>query len=201
MPEIEAKLSVTDPSCADAILSLEQVGRLRVAGRREVEIVDRYLDTPERDLAASSGSLRIRLLDGEELYTYKIGELVDGFARRTEVEEPSGGRDLIGWLYWLVDSGRANMEHPPDSFEPVLEIRNRRRILDLADDAGTEVELALDRVRFVGPRGEHEDMEIELELLSGSEEALREAVDWLREQYALQPGRKGKYERGLALVG
>jgi len=200
--ELEAKFTAPGKAVLDEIAALDAVGTLAVVGRSEVEIVDRYFDTPKRELAAAHGSLRARTIDGAEWYTYKTrGEMRDGLARREEVEERSGGRDLTGWLYWLVDSGRASVFLPPDAFEPVLEIHNRRTILDLEDDAGGRIEVALDRARFKGPRGEHEDFEIELELRAGEEKALTEAAGWLRARFSLQPSEKGKYARALQTVG
>jgi inorganic triphosphatase YgiF len=201
VPEIEAKLRAADAETLDRIVELETVGALHVTERLEREIVDRYYDTADRDLARVGGTLRVRSQDGEVLYTYKTPVESGGLTRRQEIEEPAGDRDLTGWLYSLIDFGRAQIDYCPSDFAPVLEIHNRRTLLYLEDGEGTEVELALDRVRFSGARGETEEFEVELELKAGVEERLSEAAQWLCATHSLQQSAGTKYQRALAAVG
>lgn len=201
MIEIEAKLSLTDPARLEDLLLLEAVGSLRVAARREVRQSDFYHDTPTHEVAASGASVRERRIEGERLYTLKLGAVgEDGISRRLEIEEPAGDRDLVGWLVWQIDRGRVDLDFPPEMLAPVLEIHTHRSVLELEGD-GAEVEMAVDRARFVGPGGEVADLEIELELKSGPDSVLPVACGWLRAQFPLVPSRGSKYSRALGVVG
>lgn len=199
MPEIEAKLLLTDPSQAAALAGLERVGPVTVRERSHRSQVDTYYDTPGRHLHAAGGSIRVRRVGNEERFTVKEGRVEGGFATRMEIEEKAEGRDLPGWLLSLVDSGRLVLNVAPELLEPVLEIRTERQVVLLEGPA--EVEMAVDCARYVGPGGEQEEWELELELLDGPEDVLREAVAALREQFELTPAAASKYQRGLDAVG
>lgn len=201
MPETEAKFRIPDDSALQALLRLESVAAFHVTGRRTVDQSDLYYDTPSRQAAQQDASIRVRTLGAERLFTVKSGAIRDGVSRREEIEEPADAGNVIEWLAALVESGRIRIAFSPGELEPVLEIRNRREILDLEGPDDTCIELAIDRVRFSGPRGERDDLELELELRSGSEDRLREACDHLRADFNLQPSTEGKYRRALALVG
>ncbi len=201
MPEVEAKFRVEDPACMEAVWRLEAAGDFRVAGRREVDQSDLYHDTPDRDVARQGGSLRIRTVDGRPVFTVKTGPRRVGIAVRQEIEEPVDGRGIREWVRGLLTAGRLELDLDPDLLGPVLEIRNRRGVMDLAGPDETRVELVIDRVRFLGPRGEAEGAEVEVELKQGSEDRLRELCDWLQAQYPLAPFGVSKYHQALRLVG
>src|SRR5687767_2825542 len=134
MPEIEAKFSLGDPTCVEALLHLQQVGPLRVAGRRTVALTDVYYDTPGREVAAGHASVRERTADGVRLFTVKTGAIVAGTSKRGEVEEPAGERELVPWLVSVAAAGRIHLPFAPEALEPVLRIHNRREVLDLEGD-------------------------------------------------------------------
>jgi inorganic triphosphatase YgiF len=201
MSEIEAKFRPDDPALLEELVSLDMVGPFRVTGRRTVEQSDEYYDTPAREVMAAHASVRVRSVEGERLFTIKTGAIRAGVSGREEVEEPAGDQDLRTWLARLSDTGRIQIPFSADALVPVLQIENRRTRLDLEDDQGTRIEMAIDRARFVGPRGEQEDQELELELKAGSEERLQEACDWLQSRYPLQPSTASKYHRALTTVG
>ena len=200
MIETETKFRVPDAGCLRRLGELQAVGPFRVIGRRTVAQRDEYWDTPERSAAAAHVSVRLREVSGERLFTVKCGAVVEGQARRVEIEEPAGEGELRGWLGALAAAGRVDLPFDPGRLEAVLEIRNRRSILELAaPDA--RAALCLDEVLFRGPRGETGDREAELELEAGGEARLAEAAAWLRDRFALEPARESKYQRALAAVG
>jgi inorganic triphosphatase YgiF len=204
MLEIETKLLADEEACLDRILALPAIGGLRVISRAELDQSDVYFDTPERDLAASRGSLRIRTAGDARRFTLKSGAVVDGRSVRTEIEEPAGSARLQDWVAALQASRGILPGLVPARLAPVLEIHNRRSLVELAGDGEVLIELAADRVRFAGPRGEIRELELELELKSGGERAeaeLAAAAGWLRERYSLQPAHEAKYERDLRRVG
>ncbi|MFN3650661.1 MAG: CYTH domain-containing protein [Armatimonadota bacterium] len=201
MPEIEIKFAVPDPARLEELAALARVGPYSVVGRREVEQSDTYYDTPSREAAAAGGSVRERRRDGGTLYTLKGCPSSDDVPRRDEVEEPADGRELREWVREVLASGRVSLRLEPDSLERVLEIRNRRTLLDLETDAGDAAEMALDRLTYVGPRGEAREREVELELKSGDPARLREAGRWLETERGLARSRTGKYRRALETVG
>jgi inorganic triphosphatase YgiF len=124
-----------------------------------------------------------------------------GFSRRVEIEEPAGTQPVTQWLARLIEEGRLELPFEPQDLAPKLRVRNRRTSLHLIHPNGAEIELALDRVTFEGPRGEASELEIEGELLAGDEGALYELRDWLLTQPGLTPSHAGKYVRALLAVG
>src|SRR3954468_18578625 len=91
--EIEVALVAADrPEETVAALRAERtLGDFALEERPTQELVDTYLDTPDRDLAARAVSLRRRLVDGGARGTGKARG--DG-ERRREIEEP-GSDDVL----------------------------------------------------------------------------------------------------------
>lgn len=201
MAEIEIKYRVEDHALLDRLAGAARIGNFEVAARKTVAQTDEYWDTADGAASKNKVSLRRRDSASESKYTVKLGEVAAGFSRRIEIEEPTGSKSLADWLNGLVETGRLELPFSADDLSPKLRVRNRRTALNLLHPNGAEIELALDRVTFEGPRGEASELEIEGELLSGEESALDELRDWLCTQGELTPSHAGKYERALELVG
>ena len=201
MLEREAKFIIPSAETAEALHALSSIGKLRVHTRKSVEQRDVYYDTPDHAILSGGGSLRVRYSGTGKVYTLKVGVVSGASTNREEIEEPAGDRDLPAWLELLRRDGRLPSFFPTHSPVPVLEIHNRREKMDLEDRTGAHVEMVLDQVRFSGPRGQAEARELELELLSGPETVLDEAVSWLAERFVLPPSEKSKYQLAMSLVG
>jgi inorganic triphosphatase YgiF len=204
MHEIEAKFQLSDLATAEELSGLAAVGSLRVTGRRAFDQQDVYYDTPARELAGASALLRLREGEGKQLFTLKTGALGLGISRRTEIEEPSAGREIRDWAASHQQAGALAAGLATGALAPMLTIFNRRTLLLLENGPAsqpTRIEMVVDRVRYAGPRGDCEEMELELELKSGPEESLQQACEWLRSRYPLEPATQSKYQRALAAVG
>src|ERR1700675_453849 len=87
--EIEAKYAVSDPTVFAALLELRELGGYALRPKGERQVIDRYLDTPRRDLLR--GGYACRLREGEEedrwLLTVKGLGKADGAVHRREEHE------------------------------------------------------------------------------------------------------------------
>ena len=199
--EIEAKYSVADPADFAALLGLESLGgyALRPAGARDV--VDHYLDTPERDILHGGYACRLREgeKDGRWLVTVKgLGKAAGAVHERDEheceippnaapAEWPEGpAREIVTRL----SGGEALVE--------LFTLRQHRELCAVEREGRAVAELSLDTVEMnTGGRASvtHE-MEIELEA-SGTVDDLR-AMAAALEPYRLKAQPKSKFERALA---
>jgi inorganic triphosphatase YgiF len=80
-------------------------------------------------------------------------------------------------------------------------VRRRALVVRWQGRGAPLVEIDLDRVEFFRPGEAGEpssrSYEVEVELLGGDEADLRRTVRTLREDYALKPSRRSKFERAL----
>jgi inorganic triphosphatase YgiF len=203
--EVEAKLEAPSPAIFDSLVRRRRLGRyhVRPVGVRDLETL--YLDTPRKDLLRRRIALRIRR-DGRRVeLTIKLpGGMTCGIHRRPE------------WTWRLARMPalpfrvrrRALRDRLPQALQTAelealigtrvrrhaLVVRRHRRGVPLA-------EIDLDRVEFFRPGEARErsgrSYEVEVELLGGDEADLRRTVRTLREEYALKPSRRSKFERAL----
>jgi inorganic triphosphatase YgiF len=85
---------------------------------------------------------------------------------------------------------------PPPLAEPYLELLTHRRILDLRDAEGSELELALDTVCLADHPG-YGEHEIEVELRRGDEAVLEVARAAIANLGAVHEGQGSKLSRAL----
>lgn len=204
--EIEAKLLAQDAfeEITVGLTAAQSVAGLPVVGSALHHQVDRYFDTAGRALLQGGSSLRERRVDGTLLFTWKSrvsGVGSEGVLHRVEIEEPARGRELREWVSALVAAGRISLPGPTAELAPVLEIETRRRLLVLEGQAGDQLELCVDETEFRGLRGRAQELEIEVELVAGSPEAVARVATWLAARYPLVPAPSSKYERAMGQVG
>ena len=82
---------------------------------------------------------------------------------------------------------------------PVVETQCYTAIIIGRD--GFKAELSLDEVIFRGHKGQNTYREVEVELLSGQFEQLKQFANSLQNQLKLQPAIDSKYKKGMILVG
>lgn len=205
--EIEAKYQIDDPA---PLLELEQAPPLRVTDRRQIDQHDTYLDTTGGALRAAGSTLRLRDSNGVWTLTFKgarapMASRQRHVASRVEVNERVdagvaatilAGQRSAGRLAPLVLAAELTSNAP---LVPIARIHTERVAIDLADQAGGQYELAVDRCR-----GERladgrvvEFSEIELEAREPDHDALVRAADALR---AAVPGLRPSGETKLARV-
>ncbi len=166
--EIEAKYSVADPAVFAALLELQALGdyTLRPAGSRDV--IDHYLDTPDRDLLRGGYACRLREgeKDGRWLVTVKeLGKAAGAVHQREEheCEIPPHARPAE----WPEGPAREIVMRLSGE-EPLVELftlRQHRDLRAVEQDGRAVAELSLDTVEMhIGSRTSVTDeMEIELE--------------------------------------
>ena len=83
----------------------------------------------------------------------------------------------------------------------VLVVETQRDTATIIGNDGFKAELSLDEVILRGHKGQKTYREIEVELLSGKFEKLKQFTSILQNQLKLQPAIDSKYKKGMILVG
>jgi len=164
-----------------------------------LEQINLYLDTPELEVAACRGMLRLRRQEGDWSVTYKRGLQVErGYFEALEVESP-----------WPASPGPApdpaGLEHLPplqalraEGIRGALAVRGEVRNLRLRYPLPDGDVLELDRTTFPGGRV---DFEVEVETLQPQRVLLTLEELARRAGVALHIQEQTKYERFLEALG
>jgi inorganic triphosphatase YgiF len=198
--ETELKLSLS----ADELARLLAHPLLTQAGNTQ-RLLNTYFDTPELALQQRRMAVRERLAGEQWLLTVKTaGQSHNGLSRRQEWEGPT----TPGALQFdkLVDDAALAQN--------LMTLRPNLRALFCTDferqrwviaHGGAKIEVALDQGHIHVPGTDLSEplLELELELLSGPEEALMALADVLRQtpqgSVMLMPSDASKAQRGMAL--
>jgi inorganic triphosphatase YgiF len=198
--ETELKLSLSAPDLPRLLAHplLTQTGDTQ-------RLLNTYFDTPELALQQRRMAVRERLAGEQWLLTVKTaGQSHNGLSRRPEWEGPT----TPGALQFdtLVDDAALA--------EDLMTLRPNLHALFCTDferqrwvvaHAGAQIEVALDQGHIHVPGTDLREplLELELELLSGPEEALMALADVLRQTpqgpVTLVPSDASKAQRGMAL--
>lgn len=168
----------------------------RFGGFHKIEMETTYFDTPSGALSCRKMTLRLRKENGEAVCTLKT-PLPDGSRGEWEchaatIEDGVAEIARLGAPAGLMALAR-------EGLEPVCGARFTRLAAQVPTADGM-AELALDSGVLLGGGREMPLCEVEVELKSGSDEALRALADALAGQYALQPQKGSKFRRALALA-
>lgn len=193
--EVELKLEL-EPSSA-AVLLDHPLLKSRLGEERQT--VSTYFDTGSDALRRAGLSLRVRRTDGSYVQTMKAAPRTSaGLFDRWEWEEPIAGPepDLerfagIGPLS-RIDTGTA--------LRPLFTTEVGRRS-GVIEHRGARIEVVIDRGEVLAGKSRQPLLELELELLEGSPEALFEVARALRNAVPLRIGVLTKSERGQRLLG
>ncbi len=211
--EIELKLLLPGLSARDALAVLRRHPLLARRPMQQLQLWNRYHDTPAGDLRRQRAALRLRRVQPVAhaknaaaarthwLQTLKTAGTGGALSQRGEWEQPvrSGRPDPQA-----LPAGPWQALDPDGSLWPALglcfETRCLRTLWRVRPRAGVLIEVALDvgQVR-AGPRREPL-VELELELLQGPPEALFELAHALGQTVALLPSPVSKAERGYRLA-
>lgn len=186
--EFELKFRAT-PAQLDAVL--EEFGNFS-----PISMETTYYDTPSRSLSAQRITLRRRLENGISVCTLKTPG--SGYSRGEWNVEETEIAAAIAELCKL--SGVAELRKWADEgLFPLCAARftRHRKTLSFPDFTA---ELALDRGMLLGAGREMPLWELELELISGCENALVEYAEKLAAQYGLEPESDSKFRRAMALA-
>lgn len=200
--EIELKLELR-PEDAARIGRLTSLPHARIGLAKAEQIVTVYFDTPERALRREGLSLRLRHAGTRRIQTVKSESAHGGVAAdRAEDEVPLNGvgpditrianEDLRARVLKVANKGELTPQ-----FETVV-LRTTRHIKTKRGDV---IELVVDLGEVRAQSDECPISEIELELKSGSPEALFDVARTLNTTVPLRLVRLSKADRGFALIG
>jgi triphosphatase len=173
----------------------------RFGGGNAVEVDNVYYDSADRLLRAHRMALRLRRIGRRWVQTLKSEATAGALSSRGEWEVPAprGRLDLLRF----PDSPLAELlrAHPQAKLAPVFRTRFRRTLRQ-AD--GGAVEIALDEGEILAGQARAPILELELELKSGSADALYalalELVGRGGKALALRPAVESKAMRGYRLA-
>lgn len=152
-----------------------------------------YYDTADGILSARRYTLRRRLENGICVYTLKTSAK-DGARGEWEVRCPG----LAEALPPLTRQSGISLPRPAD-LVPICGARFTR-IAKFVTFPGGSAELALDRGALIGGGREMPLCEVELELKSGSREALDAFGVAFQRKFGLEPEPESKFRRAIALA-
>lgn len=194
--EIELKLALS----ARDVPALRK--RLACFGSGQtVEVDNVYFDTGERLLRAHRMALRVRRIGRRWVQTLKTEAAAGALSSRGEWEVPAPRGRLDLGRFPQTPLAALLLAHPAARLRPVFRTRFRRTVWKVNDGA---IEVALDQGEIADGQQEAPILEVELELKSGSVDALyRLALDLAgkgADALALRPAVDSKAVRGYRLA-
>jgi inorganic triphosphatase YgiF len=192
--EIELKLAIANSD----IPLLQQQPLLAGAPQKQL-LHNIYFDTPELDLTQKKMALRLRLVDGLWVQTLKGGGKVEGgLHQRQEWEVPVAGEQLDFAQLRSSPWGELFNADLQSRLQAIFETNFWRSTWLLHMSKGT-IELALD-VGQVQAKGQTTPIcEVELELKSGTADAIGELAAILQASVPLLPENRSKADKGYCL--
>lgn len=222
--EIETKLAFAPGQQArvrEQFLAMSHLGDYRLDEPVTKAIEDIYFDTPALALLGYDAGLRIRRVDGEELFTLKIGGSADadGTHTREEIEGPPLP-EMLAHLWDALDTRGLVKQTPAGrkggaktlaevltgwGLQAQYTALNERLVRMVRSDSGQPLaELVLDAVTLqVNGAAAGVLCEMEIEAAAGNADLLPSLVTGLRDQFpmALRPETQSKYQQAMALLG
>ncbi|MET1081756.1 MAG: CYTH domain-containing protein, partial [Burkholderiales bacterium] len=199
--EVELKLTLP-PDQARLLGRNPVLAASTVKGPHTQRFYGIYYDTPDRLLSRNGVALRVRRQGRRWIQTLKEeGRVEGGMHHRPEHESaaPEGKLNLPA----LQATPVAGLFADPEvmaQLAPIF-VTDVRRTIRILKTEGGEVEFALDRGEVRADQSAEPICELELELKSGSPEAVYDLALTLQEQVRLRIENRSKAERGHALAG
>jgi CHAD domain-containing protein len=201
--EIEVKYAVPDASTFEKLLSLELLRDYRLVPSGVEEVVDRYVDTPERHLARAGYACRLRAsaAGAPEVVAVKaLGGACGAVHLRVEREvRVSPGTPPQQWPAGPVREIVLQLAGERPLVE-LLRVTQHRSTRDVESRGQKVAAVSLDRVHF-GDSSGGPDHEIEIELTPFADACDLRALAELLQPFGLRPQPLSKFERALALLG
>ena len=204
--EVEAKFICPEGFGLEDLLIAINITDFKYTRENPCFQTDIYLDTSDYTLLKSDAALRIRQRGENYVGAYKscIKQLDTIFERR-EFEWTLSNEETRRW----TEEKKPTI--PPIVIEKlhlqgqvlrkVLVVETQRYSATIIGNDGFKAELSLDEVIFRGHKGQKTYREIEVELLSGQFEQLKQFTNGLQNQLKLQSAIDSKYKKGMIFVG
>ena len=204
--EVEAKFICPDGLGLNDFLVAISTMNLKYTRENPCFQRDVYLDTSDYTLLKSDAALRIRQRGESYVGAYKsCVKQRDTIFERKELEWTLSNDETKRW----TEERKPTI--PPAIIEKlnlqgqvlrkVLVVETQRYTAIIIGNDGFKAELSLDEVIFRGHKGQNTYREIEVELLCGQFEQLKQFTSSLQNQLKLQPAIDSKYKKGMILVG
>ena len=184
--EVEIKLAVDDPDRIRALLDRPGpdvlAGFRGSGGTREVDVLDRYIDTPDGALEAVLARARLRESGGGVEITFKRQGIVGEGGVTARVELEGGATADLDPARWPDSAARRELVAIAGAVALIetARLRQRRLVRDLVRGE-TRVELSLDRLEALdGDSVVATRWELEAELKAGRREDLAELANALQ---------------------
>lgn len=204
--EVEAKFICPDGLGLNDFLVAISTMNLKYTRENPCFQRDVYLDTPDYTLLKSDTALRIRQRGERYVGAYKRSEKQqDSIFERREIEWTLSSEEVKLWneekkpTIPPIVIGKLHLQG--QVLRKVLVVETQRYTATIIGNDGFKAELSLDEVIFRGHKGQKTYREIEVELLSGQFEQLKQFASSLQNQLKLQPAIDSKYKKGMILVG
>ena len=168
--------------------------------------MDVYLDTSDYTLLKSDAALRIRQMGEDYVGAYKsCVKQQDTIFERKELEWTLSNDETKLWTEekkpTIPPMVIEKLHLQGQELRKVLVVETQRYTATVIGNDGFKAELSLDEVIFRGHKGQNTYREVEVELLSGQFEQLKQFTGSLQNQLKLQPAVDSKYKQGMILVG
>ncbi len=198
--EIELKYLVLPGMSAEKISQIFKQNNIKFS-YQEKQLENTYFDTPELNFRQYDMGLRVRCSNGHYEQTIKTaGQVVGGLHSRPEynidIESNSPILSLFPDKIWHEKQHVADLQH---DLIALFTTDFSRSIWLITDENENKIEIAFDQGSISSGDNREEICEIELELVSGKQEALFCIAELLFEQLAMRPGIESKAARGYAL--
>ncbi|MEZ4521582.1 MAG: CYTH domain-containing protein [Thermomicrobiales bacterium] len=209
--ELEGKFACREEDL-NQLLALTRIGEFRLVQRDERTQTDTYFDTASLDLRSQSCSLRKRSIGDEVKATFKgprqsvdNAEDASHLVKRLEIEvsvvpPPADEKSFLDRTDLEPVSRAQEMLESTGQLDPIARIVTHRRMLNYARSESESVELSLDNVQALDLRTNRRThiIEVELELIDGTDETLVSAATSLRQAIpSLRPTSESKLARTL----
>jgi len=200
--EIEAKFSLPDMATYHHLRSLGELAGFNLSAGGEQKVRDIYLDTADRVILAAGFACRRRERDEDMQITLKgLGNAESAIHRREELEiSLPADQPPTQWPAGPVRDYVLSLigESP---LTPLFDLQQRRFVRHVTQDERSVAELSLDEVFLsIGDR-EETYLELEIELTDqGTDSDIVAITRYLKEELALTPEPRSKFERALALL-
>lgn len=196
--ELEFKLAI-DPR---AVAAFWIVLRERFPGLKPVRstLFSAYYDTPDGHLRQHGVALRLRRDRGRWIQTIKrAGETAGGLHRRLEHEVEVAAQ--LPSFSAMTDAGVDDIVLPVrEDLRVAFTTEFDRTAAIVHPDAGTAIEIALDRGAVIAGARQDPICEVELELKSGTPQALFDLARWMAQALPVRLDDRSKAQRGYALA-
>ena len=212
--ETEVKLSFKNTDTLMGVVSSDLFAEFVVSPDPKPMILENYyLDTPDMKILHRNGSVRKRIVKGDETYiegTVKYGGgASSGLHKRYEWNARLEGDFSIEVFKKNVPSNGDPVSLLDEVFEGVgsddlkpLCYNSFERTVYKLDYLGSTIEACFDSgVIYNSDKSESDDIcELELELISGSDKDLMVLAELIKSEFDCQPLDKSKFQRTLELA-